>query len=270
MISLDSKKCRDAEILSDKCQQCQKWQAKTNDAKYNEWKASHNCKVNPTGSANSMETVGALRIFERSLATRAYNTIVENKPYGEDYIPNKLECIGHVQKRVGSRLRKLKSANKGLKLDDGKGLAGKGRLTDSKIDVLQNYYGLAIRQNLDYVTKMAKTIEACVLHVASTDKDLQHHFCPDGPNSWCGYKRDKDQYKHKNGIPKSIVDFIKPVFQDLSRTDLLTKCTHDLTQNVNECLNGLIWDRCPKSVYVEKETVALASYFAILKLLNFD
>ena len=158
VISLDSKKCLDAEILSDKCQQCQKWQAKTNDPKYNEWKASHNCKVNHTGSANSMETVGALRIFERSLATRGlkykdmlgdgdsatYNTIVENKPYGEDCIPNKLECIGHVQKRVGSRLRKLKSANKGLKLDDGKGLAGKGILTDSKIDVLQNYYGLAI------------------------------------------------------------------------------------------------------------------------------
>ena len=132
-----------------------------------------------------METVGALRIFERSLATRGlkyrdmlgdgdsatYNTIVENKPYGEDCIPNKLECIGHVQKRVGSRLRKLKSANKELKLDDRKGLAGKGRLTGNKIDVLQNHYGLAIRENLDDVTKMAKTSEACLLHFASTYND---------------------------------------------------------------------------------------------------
>ena len=64
VISLDSKKCLDAEILSDKRQQFQKWQAKTNDPKYHEWKASHNCEVNHTGSANSMETVGALRIFE--------------------------------------------------------------------------------------------------------------------------------------------------------------------------------------------------------------
>ena len=143
-------------------------------------------------------------------------------------------------------MRKLKSANKGLKPDDGKGLAGKCRLTDSRIDDLQNYYGSASRENLDDVTKIAKTIEACLLYVASTDKDPQHHLCPDGPNSWCGYKRDKDQYKHKNGIPKSIVDFIKPVFQDLSRIDLLTKCTRGLTQNVNECLNGLIWDGCPK------------------------
>ena len=181
-----------------------------------------------------METVGALRIFERPLATKGlkykdmlgdgdsaiYNTILENKPYGEDCIPNKLECISHVQKRVGSRLWKLKSANKGLKLGDGKGLAGKDRLTDSKIDVLQNYYGLAIRENLDDVTKMAKTIEACLLHVAFTDKNPQHHLCPDGPNSWCGYKRKKCQYKRKNRIPKSIVDFTKPVFQDLSKTDL--------------------------------------------------
>ena len=34
-----------------------------------------------------------------------YNNIVESKPYDEECIPNKLERIGHVQKRVGSRLR---------------------------------------------------------------------------------------------------------------------------------------------------------------------
>ena len=99
-----------------------------------------------------METTGAVRIFERSLATRGlkytnmlgdgdsstYNSIVESQPYGEDCIPNKLECIGHVQKRVGSRLRKLKNS-KGLTLADGKkGLSGKGRLTDSKMNRARN------------------------------------------------------------------------------------------------------------------------------------
>lgn len=263
VISLDSKKCLDAEVLSDRCQQSQKWEQKRTDPKYSEWKATHICKINHTGSANSMETVGAVQVFERSLATRGlkykdmlrngdsstYNTIVEKKPYGDDCISNKLECIGHVQKRVGSRLRKVKSSNKGLKLADGKGLAGKGRLTDSKIDVLQNYYGLAVRENLDDVNKMAKAIEASLLHVAPTDQNPQHHLCPDGENSWCGYKRDNEKYKHKNGIPNCIVDFIKPVFADLSKTEL----------------NGLIWDRCPKSTYVELETVALATYLAILK-----
>ena len=66
------------------------------------------------------------------------------------------------------------------------------------------------------------------------------------------------------------MDFIKPVFQDLSRTDLLTKCTHGLTQNVNECLKCLIWDTQSKSVYVEKETAALATYLEILKFNDGD
>jgi hypothetical protein len=47
--------------------------------------------------------------------------------------------------------RRLKNTNKGRKLSDGKGLSGKGRLTDGKIDVMQNYYGLAMRENLDDV-----------------------------------------------------------------------------------------------------------------------
>ena len=181
-----------------------------------------------------------------------------------------MECIGHVQKRVGSRLRKLKNKSKGVKLADGKGLAGKGRLTDGKIDVLQNYYGLAIRENLADVDKMAKAIEASLYHVASTNEKPQHDLCPDGDDSWCGYKRDRESYKHKNGIPECIVEVVKPIYDDLSKTDLLNKCTHGMTQNVNECLNGLIWDRCPKGTYVEQETVALATYLAVLKFNDGD
>ena len=67
-----------------------------------------------------MKAAGALRVFERSLATRAlkykdmlgdggsssYSSIVESMPYGEDCVPNKPECVGHVQKRVGSQASK--------------------------------------------------------------------------------------------------------------------------------------------------------------------
>ena len=85
---------------------------RVNDVKYPEWKTSHQCKINHTGSANSMETAGALRMFERSLVSRglkyknmpdngdssAYYNILESKPNGEERISNKLECVGHVQK----------------------------------------------------------------------------------------------------------------------------------------------------------------------------
>ena len=99
-------------------------------------------------------TAGALRVFERPCAPRGlkckdmlgegdssnYRAILENKSHGEDCILKKLKCIGHIQKRVGSRLRMLKSSSKGRKLLDGKRIPGKNRLTTSKIDVLQNYY----------------------------------------------------------------------------------------------------------------------------------
>ena len=65
---------------------------------------------------------------------------------------------------------------------DGKSLAEKGGMTDSKIDVLQNYYGLAVRENLDDVSKMAKAIEASFYHVAST---------AEGSNSWGDTKKTK-------------------------------------------------------------------------------
>ena len=42
-----------------------------------------------------------------------------------------------------------------------------------------------------------------------------------------------------------------------------------MTQNVNECLNGLIWDRCPNATYVE-HIVALATYLAVLKFNDGD
>ena len=58
----------------------------------------------------------------------------------------KLDCVGHVQKRTGKHLMNLKATTKG-KLSDGKPIGGQGRLTEGRIKRLQKYYGLAIGQN---------------------------------------------------------------------------------------------------------------------------
>ncbi|GFV70504.1 uncharacterized protein TNCV_2868501 [Trichonephila clavipes] len=63
------------------------------------------------------------------------------KPY-KDVNIEKLECVGHVEKRMGTRLRALKLKLKGEKLEDKKSLGGRNRLTDAEIDKLQRYYGL--------------------------------------------------------------------------------------------------------------------------------
>ena len=93
----------------------------------------------------------------------------------------KKECVGHVQKRVGTALRKLKKK---------KGMEGKGKLTDRMIDRLQNYYGIAMRGNVGNLSKMTKAIYASLMHcAASKDRNL-HWYCPEGADSWCPFNRD--------------------------------------------------------------------------------
>ena len=85
-----------------------------------------------------MEPAGVLKCFEKSLETRklryanyigdgdskAYNDVVKADPY-KGFRVMEGKCVGHIQKRVGSRLRKLKKEYGGIKLSDGKGLLGR-------------------------------------------------------------------------------------------------------------------------------------------------
>lgn len=115
--------------------------------------------------------------------------------------------------RLGTRLRKLKPNTKKEKLGDGKGLGGKGRLTDDKIDSLQRYYGLAIRKNLKDENAMKKAVWATFYHTLSTDEKPQHEFCPKGIESWCGYNKSqelKTSFTHKNSLPEPVMLAIKP------------------------------------------------------------
>ena len=57
-------------------------------------------------------------------------------------------------------------------------------------------------------------------------------------------------YKPGPGLPISVVLKLKPLSEELSHEDLLSKCFHGLTQNQNESFNAMILDRLPKSKYV--------------------
>ena len=108
---------------------------------------------------------------------------------------------------------------------DGKGLGGAGRLTIARIDTIQSFYGLCIRQNKGDAKAMSKATRAILLHYSSTGENPQHDCCPVGP-SWCSYQRDlacktKSHRYIKDPLPPAVVDVIKPVFDKLGDESFL-------------------------------------------------
>ncbi|GFV97184.1 uncharacterized protein TNCV_3527691 [Trichonephila clavipes] len=183
-------KCIDAEVMSSFCKGCDSWKRRKGSPAYKKWKILHvkECLKNHNGSAGMMETVGMVRIFQRSLSHRSvrytsyigdgdsktFSSITASIPYGEDITVSKIECVGHVQKRMGTRLRKLKQMSS--KLSDGKSIGGKGRLTDRMIDLITTYYGNAIRQNKTCLSDMRKAVWAVYFHIRSSNEEPLHSF----------------------------------------------------------------------------------------------
>ena len=173
-------------------------------------------------SSGSMESQGAVSIFARSIekynlrymhfmVTQIPLKVLDSKPYYE-IAPKKLECIEHVQKRLGTRLRKLHSDMKSLKLADRKNISGKGRLTDRLINKMQNCFGMAIRPNLGQLYAMKKSVLAILWHFTDIKNlDVRYQFCPRLAISWCKYQVDKisglSKYNSKDVIPEVVKKF---------------------------------------------------------------
>jgi hypothetical protein len=77
-----------------------------------------------------------------------------------------------------TRLRKLQKDTKGKKLSDGKPITGRGSLTDAEVNLLQQYYGLAIRRNQGNLEEIRKAVWATFFHKASIYSSPHHELCP--------------------------------------------------------------------------------------------
>ena len=157
------------------CKSCQFWEKRDKNSRlYRRWRAQHVCTMNHVGSSGSMEGAIITEIFSQSVEkhklrysrftgdgeTNTFKVVSESKPYGEDAAIQKIECVGRVQKRLGTRLRKPKASRKGTKLSDGKALEDRGRLTDKMTDKRQTQYGIAMRANKNNLTKMRENVWA--------------------------------------------------------------------------------------------------------------
>ena len=195
----------------------------------------------------------------------AFRTVTAAKPYGDDVTITKSDCIGHVQKRMGTELRRLWTEHKGvqIRLPSGeyvrKGLKGKNRLTADLVNKLQNYYGIAIRSHIGDKPGMITAITAIFCHHAN-----DHSYCPPGESSWCKYNRGDPSYAPKEIWPE-VLELMEPVFERLSDEDLLERVQRGDTQNSNESLHSLIWRRCPKEIFASHEIIKFSTSLAIIQ-----
>ena len=114
--------------------------------------------------------------------------------------------MGLVQKRVGTRLRELKKRLGASKLSNGCPIGGAGRLPGRLINMVQTYFGMAIRSNGGDLQAMVKACWAALFHkVAFLEDSKRYRYCSEGASSWCGWQRKKagaeEDYVPKDNLP---------------------------------------------------------------------
>lgn len=280
LIGKYSKQVLDVCVKSAFCGGCSAWKNKKNSdpVGYACWLDSHdNCTINHKGSSGKMEVDAIIEMFSRSQQkhnvkyltyigdgdSKTFKGILQSNPYPDEEVIKK-ECVGHVEKRMGTRLRNVKKNNKGI------GGKGRGKLTDKVIGDLTRFYGLAIRRHPDSMKNMKEEIWATYYHCCSSDEVPQHQYCPAGENSWCKYRRAEalgllENFKHDRiPLDPRVQEVIKPIFEDLSRDDLLKRCLGAETQNSNESFNSLVWTFAPKTLHSGFKINELASFLAVI------
>ena len=127
-ISIDTGRIIDVELISRYCQGCVNLRViEGRGSNLYKTLKKHKCTMNHEGSAPKKELDGVVKTLERFTSkhnlrysdycgdgdTKCFSTV---KDIYDGITVSKKECIGHVQKRVGNRLRKLKKSVKGLDL----------------------------------------------------------------------------------------------------------------------------------------------------------
>ena len=74
--------------------------------------------------ATSVQDLAILILLH--IKSSSFSSIEKDEPYGPDVPIKKLECVGRVQKRLGTALRKLKTTKSRTPLADGKSIGGRG------------------------------------------------------------------------------------------------------------------------------------------------
>lgn len=278
-----SKKIANVAIRSSYCKACEKKKGTEKTIEYAAWYETHkrDCSANHSGSAGKMEVDGVCEMFVQSFEkfsvrygfyigdgdTKTFKMLLNTQPYGEDFIVKKLECVLHVAKRVFKRASEAKKiltqARKAAKKDEKKKKIPAVKTQDLTIKLMKELsrnYGLAIKRHPDSVEEMRKEIWAGFYHKISTDSNPQHSYCSE---SWCKYKiavknNSVHKFKHPPALAQDVQEVLKPIYDDLTKQELLERCLGGNTQNNNESFNNCVWSKAPKHIFCGKKIVEIA------------
>ena len=146
------------------------------------------------------------------------------------------------------------------------GLGGKGKLTNTEIDTVQNCFGIALRSNVGNLAFMKSACMASMYHICG-----YHDNCPKSADTCCQYYKDKQDntnyYKSKGDFPINVRRAILLIYQSLCKSDIMEKCLHGKTQNANESFNGIIWNCVLKATHVGLDFISVGVYIALLTLI---
>ena len=285
----------DFEVLSNFCQVCNKNKKSKSPKEFDEWKKNHkNCTKNFDGKSGAMEAECALRLWKRSeklgyrytgfisdgdsASFKAVSELNGGKgPYASATV-TKMECVNHVAKRMGTRLRQLKKNHRQPQKTKKSGATvmrsvygGRTGLTDADIDRISAHYGQCIRnqQPEGTVDDLRNRILAIYYHASSHDEEPRHGQCPIGENSWCWYQKaiaknetpasHSSKHLYLSGLSKDLLVNILKIFIDLTSTSLLQRCLQVHTQNRNESLHSKLWRKCLKVKHAYLHRVVFAA-----------
>ncbi|CAF2218839.1 unnamed protein product [Rotaria magnacalcarata] len=262
--------------------------------KYLNLKANHECELNHRGSSGSMEVEGIYNLFSRSQTK--YNSVIDisvlamrrlctkllhNPPY-DDVSIIKIEDINHFSKKMLHRLEKITKDLKTTRIGGKLGIGGHGRLTKEMTIRFKQYYRQAISKNKTDLDEMIRAVWSIWRHKASSNLEPHHEWCS---LSFCGYlksletgnktniyfdfvlyvTRIGDEYDHDgHKLPLAVMKAIRPVFDELAHPDTLRKVINGSSQNANESFHSVLWKFAPKNRYSSGAVIDLCAALAVL------
>ncbi|CAH2105036.1 unnamed protein product [Euphydryas editha] len=180
--------------------------------------------------------------------TRRYFNRKESYKEGREKNPSEKSAAKTV---VAKKRKTVVKKNPAVKTQD---------LTIKLMKKLSRNYGLAIQRHPDSVEEMRKEIWAGFFHKISTDSNPQHSYCSE---TWCKYKitvknNSVHKFKHPPALAKDVQEVLKPIYDDLTKQELLERCLGGNTQNNNESFNNCVWSMAPKHIFCGKKIVKIA------------